>query len=181
MEEHLTEEDFFIINEEQQQRLANLRLEREQEKFNKEEDAKLRAFNKENNLKKGDSIFVVLEGIEFSGFISDIQKNEEGFVEYFTAATSHGTLSDLSYKNIKRRDVEDLTGVVIPQEFKDKNTRQLLRELRIAQLLIYDSYEDWFRASYKMKQLKAELATREHIPSKREKLRIKELKCKKRK
>ncbi len=177
-EKQINEEDL-VFNKGEQQRLADLRVKRLREQLEKEDKAKLLEFNKDNTFKKGDPIFVVLDGTEFSGFINSIEVNEEGQSEFFTAATPHGVLTDLSFKNIKRRIVDDLTGVVVPEHFKKMTTKQLLRELQVARgHSDYNDYAHWFRHSYDIRQLKAELATREHIPNKRENAKVRELKAK---
>ncbi len=172
-ENTLTEEDF-AFSSEQQEKIKNLRTKRTQEQFDKEEDKKLAEFNKKNRLKVGDPIYITKDGVTFIGFLKII-KEERYKSDVFTASTPHGDIEGLNWRNIQKRVIEPLQDVTIPDNLKAMSTKSLLRELRYARKLTYNSYDDWYRGNYQINQLKAVLATREHVPSKKENKVVKAL------
>lgn len=160
----LTEEDFAYTPDEQQ-KIANLRLKRTQEQFDKETDIQHQKWREENKLKPGDPVSITYEGSTFIGFLLKEEDNK------YTLSTPHGVLKDLylPFGSICKREIEDVSGVSIPEEFKTIPTKSLINRLRAERLVYVEDYDEFLRHEYLIKQLKAELATREHVASKTQK------------
>jgi hypothetical protein len=104
-----------------------------------------------------------MKGFSFPGYIADIKIDKKG-IEQIAVDSVNGLIQKLSRADLKYRIVQDLSKVEISEEkkavIKKMNTIQLLEELRYVRV--------GGRSIFTMEQIKAELATRPHIKSKKE-------------
>jgi hypothetical protein len=150
--------------EEQNQKIERLRQEREAERSHK--NKVLNWLNGIATLKYGldinDPVFLTKDGKTISGYV--VKKHKDGT---YNVKTPYGIIQTSADYRIRKRYVEDLSGVIIPDELKTFHTTYLLKLL------------NWYRRGHtevlkdgtilKREQIKAELKNRPHIPTKREK------------
>lgn len=151
------------INKAQEERLNELRAEREQDIQNN-----VPRKSKESLVDK--PVYVCVDGVSFSGYIKAeyYKKRSELYSSYesrFDVETPHGLLN-VDGRQIKFRTLTDYSNVVVPEELLNMTTRQLLKELQYTRTgsVAYGYSDTGFDAD----AIKAVLSTREHIPSKKE-------------
>lgn len=154
----ITVEDL-IYTPDQQERLEQLRQKNLVEIQIKESNLKSPSYAP---LGVEDPVFIIINGVSFSGYIVKIITSREKYI----VSTPHGEMT-VSREQIKKRYVEDYSNVTIPEVLKKMRTKELLRQLSYTGEYRYDDNEYWVK-SYGQDELRAELANREHIPSKRE-------------
>lgn len=154
--------NFDMYTPEQEEKLQKLREKREIERLEvynrrKNEDE----HNKRWGLHVNDPVYVTIKGKTVCGYITRV----DGYI--YDVKTPYGVVEKLLRSEIRKREVENLDDVVIPEELKTYTTVKLLELLK------------WRRMGYTHKlsngvvvtreQLKAELKTRPHISNKNEK------------
>lgn len=153
---------------EQETKIEQLRLEREKSKLLKNTKIELeKLYEKNTGFNVGDSVFVIIEGNTVSGYIVKRHNREE-----YDVNTPYGIINNLfiwsdKKRQIRRRIIEDLSDVKIPDELKNIHTEKLIKILR--------SVNRGMHSIYTREQIKAELKNRPHIPHKREKKIFKKL------
>lgn len=167
------EAELLLYTEEQEEKIKRLREEAERERKNKPVNAILANIHRVyDKLKEGDPVFVKFEGKKISGRIIKVRKekrtvkwsNKANRTEEFTIYDVKTPLGEItmpdSFDYIQLRHVEDLSNVEIPEELKKLNTHHLLAMLREERI--------WQDGKYSKQELKAELALRPHVRTKRE-------------
>lgn len=165
--ESTSEEKVLGLSSEQQDRLSRLRKEHENDKeVFKDRLANIRTYGLEVN----DPVRVTIKGVSFSGYI--YSKNNSDFEgTFYEVSTPHGIIK-CEWGQVRRRSTPgDYSGVEVPEALKKMSTKKLLKTLGFIRL----SYDGTTYEGYTEDQVKAELSTREHVPSKRELKVIKEL------
>lgn len=120
-----------------------------------------------DRLEVGMPVTVVEGDHTMIGFVISVNKTERP-VRY-DINTPGGLLKNVYCGNVRFRKINDYTGVVIPEELKKLTTQHLLAKLKRSR--IHENGDDdnyWTGPTYYCFQLKAELATREHIATKAE-------------
>jgi len=153
------------MSKETEEKIEKLRQEREEDRVAKNARLQHRKTAAESKMKAGDAVSVTIKSMSFSGYISAVRtKNGE---EVYDVDSVNSELVGIKRNQLKWRYVEDLSNVKVPSELKKLNTRHLLSLLSEARM---DSYEKAYYGGkrYTRRQIKAELNTREHMPSKKE-------------
>lgn len=173
----LTEEEI-TFSPNQMDRINQLRKERNEEN-EKNKTRKTIDFR----LKKGDPVYVDLNGTRFTGKIEKVNGTNVWDVSY-DVSSPYGILKDLDYRQVTKRNLQDLSNVEIPEELKNLPANKLVKMLR-STYGVYREYGDagaghvWFNGkSYSDVQIKAALIGKPHVSNKRERLRVKEHKKK---
>lgn len=149
------------INKTQEERLNELRVEREQDIQNN-----VPRKSRESLVDK--PVYVCIEGVSFSGYIkAEYSKKGSESDLRFDVETPHGLLN-VNRRQIKFRTLTDYTNVVVPEELVNMTTRELLRELQYTRKPVAYYSGDYGYKGYETDAIKAVLSTREHIPSKKE-------------
>ena len=143
-----------MYTEEQLERIEKLRAQREQERKEKIIDREFMQLLLDKKFKVGTPVFVTLEGKTVSGYIVGVNNYE------YEVFTPHGTIKNLKYTEVRRRTVEDLCNVEVPEELKGMSTKQLLAMLQ--------GTRSGNCIKYTSKQIKAELKNRPHVETKGE-------------
>lgn len=76
---------------------------------------------------------------------------------------------ELSYEDIRPREIQDLSQVKVSEDIKSMATDRLLREFRSLNTFKYGTHGTLYGRAL---ELKAELSKREHVPNKKEKQEI---------
>lgn len=170
-------QEFKMYTPEQEEKIAQLRHAAEVEKYHKQFESKTPTKDRWT-LEKGDDCTVRLNGITLVGNILDKRTRTGKYGSYITydISTPLGVLKEFSNSYTEERFVRkrfkiDYSNVKVPEKLKTTYTQKLLWMLSIARL--GGTYE-WFNEKYTYEELKAELATRPHIPNKRERRVISE-------
>ena len=129
-------------------------------------------------LKVGTSVRVTEQNHTFIGFITKVHPDR--WCPKFDIETPAGILKEVDYRQVQYRKVENYTGVYIPEILKTMTTQHLLAELKRIRIL-ENTDTDWATVTdsdgetsfkritpYYSHQIKAELSTRPHIPTKAE-------------
>ena len=170
------EAELLLYTEEQEEKIKRLREEAEREREDKRKTMEWLKDKESNHilnkLKEDAPVFVKFEGKTISGRIIKVRKekrtvkwsNTVNRTKEFTVydvKTPLGVITvPLSWEHIQFRHVEDLSNVEIPDELKKLSTRHLLAMLRWERI--------WQDGKYSKQELKAELALRPHVRTKRE-------------
>jgi hypothetical protein len=154
------------MNKEYEEKVEKLRSEREKDRVAKNATIASNTHRAAlRKMKTGDAVSVTIKSMSFSGYISAVRtKNGE---EVYDVSSVNGELTGIKRSQLKWRYVEDLSNVKIPAELKKLNTRHLLSLLSEARVNRYEK-ADYHGKNFSIRQLKAELKLREHMPSKRE-------------
>jgi len=157
----ITEEDLAFTTE-QQKKLEKLRDKRNLEikgkqKFNSVTDKVKYGFSVD------DPVFVVMKGVSFTGYVEEVIDNRTFYV-----STPHGRMKiETKYDTfLKHRKVQDYSHIIIPESIQKMNTKQLLQALQNTRTWRYHGEGYGYN---EVNFIKAELAKREHVPSKKEK------------
>jgi hypothetical protein len=149
--------------EEIEEKIESLRKERERERLEKYKSTLWQTeFNERWKLHVGDAVFLTTKGKTISGYV--VTEHKDGT---YNVKTPYGIITTTKEYSIRKRYVEDLSDVIVPEELKTYTTPNLLKLL------------NWYRRGYTQvlndatiisrEQIKAELKTRPHIPTKKEK------------
>ncbi len=169
--------EFKQYTPEQEARIEELRKKEELERKQREakkHDEQLR--EQISGLNVGTPVRLDYRSTSFVGYIVKIHKGESRWKDTFDIISPHGLLeyipkySDGNDFKITKRTVQDMSGVVIPDELKDIHTKTLLKMLNHARMYWWYNEEQIgppLKIGYD--EIKAELANREHIPTRREK------------
>jgi hypothetical protein len=155
-----------IYTEDQLETLNRLREKRERDILRKKEYDQNTAMRQ---LCEGDPVHVMYSGKSIPGVVVNVVYSGKisDYIIGFDVSTVYGIIyvQNDSFQDrpvtIRRRIVQVVTDVMIPDELKKISTPNLLRMLR-------STYSD-SHTRYSVEELKAELYHREHIPSKKEK------------
>ena len=132
-------------------------------------------------LKKGDPVYIHLNDTKFTGRIEKVNGDGRYSWNYtYDVSSPHGILKDLDYRQVSKRNLQDLSAIEVPDELKDLSAGTLVKMLRSTYGGYYE-YGDpgpgyaWHQGrSYSDLQIKAALIGKPHVPNKRERLRVKE-------
>jgi len=169
------EAELLLYTEEQEEKINRLRAEAVREREEKKKWIKRlnQDYGALSEFKEGDPVFVKFDGKSIAGRIIKVRTEKKTMsytrtttkIQEFTVYDVKTPLGNVtvpqSWEYIQQRFVEDLSGVEIPEELKKINTRQLLSYLKGARI-----WGDC--AGFSREQIKAELALRPHIRTKRE-------------
>ena len=148
-----------------EERLEALRSEREKDRVAKNADMNSRIAREKLKMKAGDPVSVTIKSMSFSGYIVAVRiKNGE---ELFDVDSVNGEILGLKRSQLKWRHVQDMSHIKVPAALKKLNTRHLLSLLAESRM---DSRNVAYYngRNYSYNQIKAELSTREHLPTKKE-------------
>jgi hypothetical protein len=148
--------------EEIEEKIERLRKERETERLKKHQNIEWQTeYNLKWGLQTGDPVFLTTKGKTISGYV--VKKHKDGT---YDVKTPYNIITTTKEYSIRKRYVEDLSDVIVPEELKTYNTVYLLKLL------------NWYRVGHtevlndgtivSRKQIKAELKNRPHIPTKKE-------------
>lgn len=151
-----------MYTKEQEERISQLRAERENEKNKRIQEREREEAMKKRHLDVGSSVYVTIDGKTVSGYI--VNKNDEW---RFDVKTPYGIVRnvDVFKGEIRGRLVQDLSQVEIPEEVKKCTTGRLLSLLNAHR----KPYGYWSTPEFTEEQIKAELKNRPHVPTKGEK------------
>jgi hypothetical protein len=149
--------------EKREEKIERLRKEHEDSRLIKHKNLQWQTeFNLRWDLHVGDPVFLTMKGKTISGYI--VKKHKDGT---YDVKTPYGIITTTKEYSVRKRFVEDLSGVIVPEELKTYTTPDLLKLL------------NWYRRGHTQvlndatiisrEQIKAELKTRPHIPTKKEK------------
>jgi hypothetical protein len=174
----ITEEEI-SFSPEQLQRLDKLREERERfVKWNKANDD--RHYTRSPSLKNGDPVYVKLKDVRFTGTIENVKGKNHGVI--YDVNTPYGILKGLNYWQVFRRTLdESLKNVPVPEALSKLSAPHLVGLLKQTYKQSWDqNYNStkgmaWHQGEwYSDYQIKAALIGKPHVPSKKERLRVKE-------
>lgn len=162
------EAELLLYTEEQEEKIKRLRAEAERERENSRQRMKNTATR---HLKESDPVFVTFDGKTISGHVFKVRTekrkviwtNSLSVTREFTVYDVKTPLGEItvnqSWEFIRKRFVEDLSNVEIPEALKKVHTRELLAWRRPART---------GHVPFTIEQIKAELALRPHIKTKGE-------------
>lgn len=154
---------FKFYTKEQEEKVERLRMEAETEREARKNQRQEKSFDFE----VGNPVFITLGGKTISGYV--MSRASEGYFSTYEVKTPLGRIKDVAWTNIKRRFVEDLSGVYIPKELKEYSTGNLLHMLQAFRNGSYSYYYHHAGCKFTETEIKAELRLRPHVPSKGEK------------
>lgn len=174
MEQAIKAPKFKMYTPEQRERLAMLRASAEIERRqNIAPSGPVEKFGW--NIEVGDDCTICFDGITIVGNVI-AKRILSTYSTKYDVNTPLGVIKNFSNnysekRSIRKRIRTDLSGIEIPEQLKTVYTQKLLRMLYIAR--IEGSYKGFGEndviEKYSIDELKAELATRPHIPNKKEK------------
>jgi hypothetical protein len=152
-----------MTTEEIEKKIERLRKEREDERLKKHKSLQWQTeFNLRWGLQIGDPVFLTMKGKTISGYV--VKKHKDG---NYDVKTPYGIITNTTEMHVRKRFVEDLSNVIIPEELKTHTTQHLLKLL------------NWYRVGHtevlkdgtilSREHIKTELKNRPHIPTKKEK------------
>lgn len=167
----MEETTFKQYTPEQEEKIAMLRKEAEAERWRKSlhKNEPRRYYP---SLQKGSDCTVTIGGMTIIGTVVDMRQTKSG-TKVYDISTPAGMIKDFTSSYLEKRRIrlrikKDLSRVVVPETLKKMSTPNLIRLLRSMSLDFYYDYEHYNRYAYTEDQVRAELATRPHIPNKRE-------------
>ena len=180
----ITEEEI-VFSPEQLQKLDSLREEREKfVRMNKARDD--RDYSRSPSMKPGDPVYVKFTDVRFTGTIAGV--NGSGHQVKYDVHTPYGPLKDLNYWQVLRRTLdESLKSVSVPEALAKLSASHLLGLLKQTYKHSWDQGKSthgmaWHQGEwYADYQIKAALIGKPHVPSKKERLRVKEYNSRKKK
>lgn len=147
---------------EQEEKLQKLREKREIERLQVYDQRKNEEeYNKRWGLHVNDPVYVTIKGKTVCGYITRV----DGYI--YDVKTPYGVVEKLLRSEIRKRVVENLDNVVVPEELKTFTTVKLLELLRLYRVGYTHKLSNGIVVT--KEQLKAELKNRPHIPAKNEK------------
>jgi hypothetical protein len=145
-----------MYTEEQLEHIEKLRTQRDKEREDKVLDRERKQLWEDRKLKAGTPVFVTIEGKTISGYVVGANKDYG-----YTVSTPHGTIEDVKSSEVRRRVVQDLSNVEVPEELKSMSTKQLLSMLQ-------GTRSGSWHTNHTPEQIKAELKNRPHVETKGE-------------
>jgi hypothetical protein len=170
---------------EQQEKIAKLRDETEKDQklhqecieYQKElsNDSDTNRRKSSTELEIGDRVYVDLGGLTVIGYLVELNKEkkwikrtktikEKVIIETFDVSTPYGKLKNIERKNLRYRDYQDLSHVVIPEELKEIPTQDLLTDVRSERVGRYS--DDGYRPAthdFSSDEIRAELRNRPNV------------------
>lgn len=162
----------------QEEKINELRRKRISDKIKKDKEMEQRKSWSNHEaayeLKVSDPVKIRFKGMEFTGYVTEIKKDKKKNTVSYTVNSVNGEIKNLNKSHLSKRKVHK-SGISIkevPENLKKKSTRDLLN--------ILNGLRQNARYEWSEEQVKCVLATREHIPSKKERKEFHSPKKKKR-
>jgi len=183
MEEFKLTEEEIVFTPNQLDRINQLREERERNNI----PAPKGEQKPKNLLKRGDPVYVHLNDTKFTGKVEKVHGSGQNSWNYtYDISSPNGILKGLEYNQVTKRNLPDLSSIVVPEELKDLSAGLLLKLLRSTYGWNYDNIGPdpgagytWYQGkSYSDMEIKAALVGKPHVGNKRERQRVKEHKRK---
>lgn len=174
------EETIRQFSPEQEDKITRLREEAEQERDKKtrllEESKAETEWKRRFEIEKGCDCTLTIDGVTIIGTVLEIYEGKHD--TSYDVSTPMGVLKNFKRlypsRKIWKKQRVDYSHIKIPEILKPASTQALLRMLNVARINGYDTMGKWpdtQKVSYD--ELKAILATREHVPNTKEKKVIK--------